>query len=147
MTSIRKASVMPSTAPDTVAGSEAMKSRHCGFTLVELLLVLFIIALLASIVAPMATKSIEQARESTLKEDLHVLRKAIDDYYADNGRYPESLALLAEKRYIRKVPVDPITDRADTWVDVRSEGKDGGIIDIRSGAEGKTTDGKSYRDW
>lgn len=131
-----------------IATGEPMKQRqHSGFTLVELLLVLFVIALLASLVAPVITGNIQRARESTLKEDLYVLRKSIDDYYADTGRYPENLALLAEKRYIRKIPIDPITERANTWVEVRGEGQDGGVVDVRSGSDEKSADGIAYRDW
>ncbi len=118
-----------------------------GFTLVELLLVLFVVALLASLVAPVVTGSIQRARESSLKEDLHVMRKAIDDFYADTGRYPESLAQLVEKRYLRKVPVDPMTDKTETWIEVKGEGKDTGVMDVRSGSEEKSPDGVPYRDW
>lgn len=118
-----------------------------GFTLVELLLVLFVIALLASLVAPVVTGSIQRARESSLKEDLHVMRKAIDDFYSDTGRYPESLAQLVEKRYLRKVPADPMTDKVETWIVVNGEGKDTGVMDVRSGSEEKSPDGVPYRDW
>ena len=119
-----------------------------GFSLVELLLVLFVVALLASLVAPVVTSSIHRARESTLKEDLHVLRKAIDDFYTDTGRYPESLAQLAEKRYVRKIPIDPMTEQANTWVEIRGEGQNaGGVVDVRSGSEEKSIDGVAYRDW
>jgi len=126
-----------------------MKQRqHAGFTLVELLLVLFVIALLASLVAPVVTGNIQRARESTLKEDLLVLRKAIDDFYSDTGRYPENLALLAEKRYIRKIPIDPITEKANTWVEIRGEGQNAAVVvDVRSGSEEKSLDGVPYRDW
>ena len=133
--------------PITVTGEPMMKRQCQGFTLVELLLVLFLVALLASLVVPVATRSIDQARESTLKEDLQVLRKAIDSYYANTGRYPDNLSQLADKRYIRKVPVDPITERANSWIEVPVEGTRGGIIDVHSGAEGKAADGSSYRDW
>lgn len=125
-----------------------MKQR--GFTLIELLLVLTLIALLASLVAPVVTGSIQRARESALKEDLFTLRKAIDDYYADTGAYPADLEVLVQKRYIRKVPVDPMTDRRDSWILVRAEdakGKDGGIIDVRSGSEEKGGDGVPYKEW
>ena len=118
-----------------------------GFTLVELLLVLFVVALLASLVAPVVTGTIQRARESSLKEDLHVMRKALDDFYTDNGRYPESLKQLVEKRYLRKIPVDPLTDKATTWIEVKGEDKDAGIMDVRSGAEEKAADGVPYRDW
>lgn len=124
----------------------AVRDRLCkGFTLVELLLVLVLVALLASLVAPVATKLVNQAKESALKENLQVLRKAIDDYYANTGHYPESLAQLADKRYIRKLPVDPMTDFANSWIEVTGEG--GGIVDVHSGAGGNGSDGRSYSDW
>jgi general secretion pathway protein G len=115
--------------------------------LVELLLVLFLVALLASLVAPVATKSVDQAKESALKQDLQVLRKAIDDYYANTGKYPQNLSELVEKRYIRRVPVDPLTERETSWVENRAEESGGGIRDVHSGAEGNASDGKPYHDW
>lgn len=118
-----------------------------GFTLVELLLVLLLVALLASLVMPVATKSVDQAKESVLKEDLRVLRKAIDDYYANTGRYPHDLAQLVDKRYIRHIPVDPLTGRATSWIETRSDDPKGGISDVHSGAEGNASDRKAYRDW
>ncbi|MDX8399142.1 MAG: prepilin-type N-terminal cleavage/methylation domain-containing protein [Gallionellaceae bacterium] len=120
---------------------------HRGFTLVELLLVMFLIALLASLVMPVATKSVEQAKESALKEDLQVLRKAIDAYYANTGHYPESLSQLADKRYIRRLPVDPLTERANSWIEVPGDEAGGGIIEVHSSAEGNGADGVPYRDW
>lgn len=122
-----------------------------GFTLIELLVVLLLVALLASLVTPVVTGSIQRAKESTLKKDVYSLRKALDDYYADNGTYPEKLDELVKKRYLRRVPVDPITRKRDTWVLVRSEdeesGETAGIIDIRSGSEEKAADGSYYKDW
>lgn len=122
-----------------------------GFTLIELLLALLLVALLASIVAPVVTGSVQRARESTLKENLYTLRKAIDDYYADTGRYPAALEDLVEKRYLRKVPRDPITDTKDTWQIVRADGDgksdSGGIVDVRSGSEANANDGTAYKDW
>jgi general secretion pathway protein G len=123
--------------------------RARGFTLLELLFVLIIVALLAGIVGPMLVGSISRARESTLKEDIHILRRAIDDYYADNGKYPGELNELVDKRYLRGIPADPVTERRDTWVVVRS-GNDkglGGIIDVHSGSELAANDGTFYRDW
>lgn len=128
-------------------------SRHRGFTLIELLLVLFLVALLASLVGPALTSGIQRSRESALKEDLHVLRKALDDYYADNGSYPPELQVLVDRRYLRKVPVDPFTDRLDSWTfdrddsKDRDEGKQAGIRDIHSGSDGQGRDGSSYKDW
>lgn len=133
--------------PNIKTGRASIKYRVKGFTLVELLLVLFIVALLASLVTPVATKSVDYAKDSALKEDLHVLRKAIDDYYANSGRYPQSLNQLVEKRYIRRIPVDPLTGSATSWVENRSDDKGGGINDVHSGAEGNDSDGKPYRDW
>ncbi len=123
--------------------------RARGFTLLELLFVLLIVALLAGIVGPMLIGSISRARESTLKEDIHVMRRAIDNYYADNGKYPGELADLVNKRYLRGLPADPVTERRDTWIVVRT-GNDkglGGIIDVHSGSELTANDGTFYRDW
>ena len=126
-------------------GSERYPNK--GFTLVELLLVLLLVAMLTSLVMPVATKSVDQAKESVLKEDLHVLRKAIDDYYANTGRYPQDLVQLVDKRYIRHIPIDPLTESETSWVENRSDIPVGGINDVHSGAEGKGSNGKPYRDW
>ena len=126
--------------------------RPRGFTLIELLLVLVLIALLASLAAPVVTGSLGRAKEAALKEDLYILRKAIDDYYADNGSYPAELEILLQKRYLRKIPVDPITERRDSWTLVRAEGSsrdtwESGIIDVRSGSDGTSTGGTPYKEW
>jgi general secretion pathway protein G len=125
--------------------------RTRGFTLTELLLVLLFIAILASLVIPVVVNSVHYARESALKEDLYTMRKAIDDYYADKGKYPESLKELADNRYLRKVPVDPMTDRVDSWVEIRNDGEgdnpDTGVIDVRTGSDEKDSDGIPYKDW
>lgn len=123
--------------------------RARGFTLIELLFVLVIVALLAGIVGPVLVNSIGNARESTLKEDLFVMRKAIDDYYADNGKYPAELARLTDKHYLRRIPADPVTERADTWVFVRvaTDDGEGGIVDVHSGSNKTASDGTAYRDW
>jgi general secretion pathway protein G len=119
----------------------------------ELLLVLFLVALLASLVGPSLTNGIQHSRESALKEDLHVLRKALDDYYADNGSYPAELQVLVDKRYVRAVPIDPFTDRQDSWTVDRDDSKDHddgkrpGIRDIHSGSDGQGRDGTAYKDW
>ncbi len=131
----------------TATGDSMKRCVRNGFTLVELLLVLLLVALLASLVMPVATRSVTQAKESTLKEDLHVLRKAIDDYYANTGHYPENLVQLADKHYIRWLPVDPLTDNINSWVEVSGDVPGGGIVDVRSGAEGNGSDGRPYRDW
>ncbi|MEQ6341165.1 MAG: prepilin-type N-terminal cleavage/methylation domain-containing protein [Gammaproteobacteria bacterium] len=118
--------------------------KEQGFTLVELMVVLVLIVTLASLAAPLVTNSIQRGREAVLKEDLLVMRKAIDDYYSDTGNYPEDIKQLMEKRYLRKIPVDPLTERSDTWREVRD---DAGIIDIKSGADGKAANDESYSEW
>lgn len=128
-------------------GDASRKYAIKGFTLVELLLVLFLVALLSSLVMPVATKSVDQAKESALKEDLHVLRKAIDDYYANTGRYPQSLTQLVEKRYIRRIPIDPLTGSVTSWIEIRTADVGDGVSDVQSGADGSASDGKLYRDW
>ncbi len=120
-----------------------------GFTLVELLVVLAVIALLAGLVAPMAIHKIRDSKESALKEDLHNFRKAIDDHYADNGKYPVRLEDLVEKKYFRVVPVDPTTGSDKTWVLSLSDDpkqKDG-IVDVHSGSTEKSVDGAPYNEW
>lgn len=118
-----------------------------GFTLVEMLLVLFLVALLASLVTPVATRSVDQAKDSTLKEDLRILRKAIDEYYANTGQYPQSISQLVEKKYIRRIPIDPITESTTSWVEAHADDPKGGINDVHSGADGMASNGKLYRDW
>ncbi len=140
-----------------MTGKHAARCRSRGFTLLELLFVLVIVALLASLAAPMLSDSVEQAREAALRQDLTVMRKAIDDYQADHGRPPAELAVLVERRYLRAIPVDPITQRADSWVIVRTEAGAGGaaaarlgppgVSDVRSGASTRARDGSAYRDW
>jgi type II secretion system protein G len=124
-----------------------------GFTLMELLIVLFLVALLASLVGPAVTSGIQRARESALREDLRVLRKAIDDFYGDTGSYPSDLEALVNKRYLRTVPVDPVTERHDSWTFDLDDSKDhdvgktAGIRDVHSGADGTGRSGTAYKDW
>lgn len=120
--------------------------RARGFTFIELLLVLTLVALLASLAAPVVSQSILRARESVLKEDLFVMRKALDDYYADTGAYVSELAVLVDKRYLRRLPVDPFTERSDSWVAVPAE-EGGGVVDVRSGSEAVNAAGVSYAEW
>ena len=119
-----------------------------GFTLIELMVVMTVIALLISIAVPRYFHSIEIAKEATLKQSLSVMREAIDKYYGDNERYPNSIQELVTKKYIRAVPVDPITETTDSWV-IISPGLDitGAIYDIKSGAVGNAKDGSQYSEW
>ena len=123
--------------------------RKTGFTLIELIVVLAIIGLLASIVAPRYVRTVDNAREASLKTSLNVMRDAIDKYRADTGRYPESLDDLVDRRYLRRVPPDPITERNDSWVIVSPPDEPGQrkVWDVQSGAEGQGRDGSEYRTW
>lgn len=119
-----------------------------GFTLVELLVVLAIIGLLLSIAVPRYYGSLDKSKETVLKENLFQLRDAIDKYHADKGRYPESLESLAADKYLRSVPLDPITDSTATWIVVPpADPQKNGVYDVRSGAPGKARDGTEYSQW
>jgi general secretion pathway protein G len=123
--------------------------RGAGFTLIELLVVMAIIGTLLSIVVPQYFRSVDRSRESTLKQNLRATREAIDRYYGDLGRYPDTVEDLVTKRYLRAVPVDPITESTATWVAVSPpEGLAAGkLYDLRSGASGRAQDGSNYADW
>ena len=123
-----------------------MKPR--GFTLIELLVVLAIIATLLTIAVPRYFTSIDKSKEAVLKENLHQMRDAIGKYYADRGKYPESLQALATDKYLRTVPLDPVTDSATTWIVLAPEDpQKGGVYDVRSGAPGKALDGSEFSTW
>lgn len=120
-----------------------------GFTLIELLVVLAIIAALLAIAAPRYFTSLDRAREAALRETLFVMRDAIDKYHGDTGRYPETLNELIDKRYLRKLPPDPVTEGTDTWIVVMPPaGMAGGhVYDVKSGAPGAGADGTSFAEW
>jgi len=119
-----------------------------GFTLIELLVALAIISLLLSLVVPNYFGGISRADEAVLKENLYLLRDAIDKHYADTGRYPASLDDLANKKYIRGVPPDPITQSASTWIVVApGDPRLGAVYDIKSGATTVSLGGTPYASW
>jgi general secretion pathway protein G len=121
-----------------------------GFTLIELIVVLAIIALLASLVAPRYFHSVERAREASLKTSLNVMRDAIDKYLADKGSYPDSLDDLVQKGYMRQVPEDPVTGSRDSWqmLPPPSDSQlNGALADVRSGARGHAESGEPYSSW
>ena len=123
-------------------------NRQSGFTLIELLAVLAIVATLLTLALPRYFSSVDRSREAVLKENLFQLRDAIGKYYADKGKYPESVDALATEKYLRKVPLDPITESATTWVVVPPEDpQKGGVYDVKSGAQGKAMDGTPYGEW
>jgi len=132
--------------------SNALKLNKLGFgqlafSLVELLVVLAILALLLTIAAPRYFSSIEHAKESALIEDLNTLRQSIDKFYGDTGQYPESLSKLVEQKYIRKIPIDPITEKSTTWILIEAEPPLIGVFDVHSGAETLAKNGTKYSEW
>jgi general secretion pathway protein G len=119
-----------------------------GFTLIELLVVLVIVATLLTLALPRYFSSVDKSKEAVLKENLMQLREAISRYQADKGRYPESLETLATERYLRKVPLDPVTDSSKTWIIVaHPDPQKTGVYDVKSGAQGKSIDGTEYAQW
>ena len=123
-------------------------SINSGFTLVEMLVVLTILALLLTLAAPKYFNSIDHAKDAALMHDLMTLRESIDKYYADNGRYPSALEDLVDKKYIRKLPIDPITESSETWLFTPPQPPlEGDIFDIHSGAQGNANDGTPYANW
>ena len=128
----------------------ALTTRSRGFTLIELIVVMAIVALLASIVAPRYFNSLQKARETSLRTSLNVMRDAIDQYAADKGRYPDSLEELATTRYLRSIPEDAVTGSRDGWVTLTPPADaqlPGQVWDVRSGAAGRAGDGSLYADW
>lgn len=122
--------------------------RRQGFTLIELMVVLVVLAVLASIVVPRYLDRVDDARETVLKQNLIGVRTAIDQFYRDKARYPATLDELVTERYIRDVPFDPIAQRTDTWVIVPPKsGSDRAIFNIKSGAVGPAKDGTEYANW
>ncbi|MDI1308931.1 MAG: prepilin-type N-terminal cleavage/methylation domain-containing protein [Methylotenera sp.] len=128
-----------------------MQKHHItnGFTLIEMLVVLTIIALLLSLVTPRYFDSISRSKETILKHDLATMREALDKFYSDKNAYPDSLEELVQFKYLRTIPEDPITESAATWVfspplDIEVKGV---IYDIHSGSQETASDGSHYVDW
>lgn len=119
-----------------------------GFTLIELMVVMVIIALLLTIAAPRYFAHLDRAREVALRESLGVMREAIDKFQGDTGKYPADLDELVARRYLRGVPVDPLTDSASSWIVVPPPPPaPGGVYDVHSGAPGNGRDGTPFREW
>jgi len=122
--------------------------KTAGFTLIELLVVMAIIALLLAIAVPKYFGSVDRARDTVLRQDLAVMREALDKYYGDTGQYPDTLDDLVSKKYLRSIPRDPVTESDTTWIFVSpTNGAKGSIYDIKSGATGNGADGTAYSEW
>jgi general secretion pathway protein G len=126
------------TRADSNAGS-------AGFTLIEMVIVLAIIGILAAIVAPSVMAALTRAREASLQQDLKVMRKLIDDYYGDKGKFPPSLKALVENGYLRAIPGDPVNSNKVDWKTVAA--KEGGISDLHSMSEERGSNGIPYSQW
>jgi general secretion pathway protein G len=116
-----------------------------GFTLIELLVVLAIVGALVGLAVPRYLHRVDLAKETVLRSDLAAMRDAVDKFFGDTGRYPANLEELVARRYLRKIPPDPITERADSWVVIAPPAPDqGAVYDVKSGAAGTTNDGRPY---
>lgn len=137
-----------------------MRQREHGFTLLELIVVIAIVGILATIAMPAMKDVPRRANEAVLKTNLHTFRDVIDQHYGDKGKYPTSLQSLVDTGYLRKIPMDPITKSRDTWIPIyeeinpdsppaETESEDGqpGIVDVRSGSAAISLDGTPYSEW
>lgn len=122
--------------------------KPAGFTLIELIVVLAVVATLLTLALPRYFSSIDRAKEAVLKENLYLVRDAIGKHYADKGKYPESLDAMVSDKYLRKLPTDPITESSSTWVILPPEDlQKGGVYDVKSGAPGTALDGSAFGEW
>jgi general secretion pathway protein G len=117
------------------------KHGERGFTLIEIMVVMAIIAVMMTLVAPNYLRQYQRSRENVLRWDLRIMRKSLDDYFSDHGRSVTSLADLVSQGYLQAVPVDPLTGRADWQLSVDEERQ---VLDVHSGAAGKAEDGRLY---
>lgn len=122
-----------------------LSRARSGFTLIEMLVAMAILALLLSLVVPRYFDSLDRSKDAVLMENLKTTRDVIDKFYGDHGRYPDSLAELVEKRYLRSLPLDPVTQSNRTWIIVAPDAPiRGQVYDLHSGAKGRTKDGRAY---
>lgn len=125
-----------------------MPRTRTGFTLIEVLVVLGIVALLLTLAVPRFFPSVDSAKETVLLENLRNTRIVIDQFHADTGRYPESLDELVQKRYLRSLPFDPVAESNAAWVvEPPQEPDKGGVYNLRSSAEGTGRNGIAYGEW
>lgn len=153
MLRIRKQAVRPGASAEYEPGQQRICCNQQGFTLLELMIVMVIIGLLAAIAVPAYIQNVRHAKEAVLREDLYTMRRAIDSYTVDKQQAPQSLDDLVQAGYLKTMPIDPITQRSDTWVPVQSDTMmsldqtQPGIDDVHSGAQQSASDGTSYATW
>jgi len=124
-----------------------VKDRQ-GYTLIEMMIVISIISILATIAMPSFQKSLLRAKETNLRRTLFIMRDTIDQYFADHGRYPDSLQELETEKYVRQIPMDPLTGQTDTWVTIPPEGfAEGTVYDVHSGSNKVGLNGTPYNEW
>lgn len=129
--------------------------KEKGFTLIELIIVITLIGILVGLGLPQFKNATKRARETALKENLFTLRKLINQYLVDKGQYPQTLQTLVEEEYLYRIPIDPVTRSAETWVEIpqvltleeMTAGTMPGIVDVQSGSEDISTDGTAYNTW
>jgi type II secretory pathway pseudopilin PulG len=138
--------------PKTIGMQNSMRAkREGGFSLLELLIAMFIMIILLSVALPTYQRSVQHARETVLKENLWQMRRAIDQFSADKGRLPRSLSELVDEKYLREMPIDPMTEGTE-WEEVfgsdpMSIDAGQGLTDVKSLATGQDSEGRSYRDY
>lgn len=130
-----------------ISSGKPRKAKPNGFTFIELAVVMAILSLLLSIALPRYFDGLKRAKEAVLHEDLATMRTAIDHFHADKGVYPASLDDLVNYRYLRAIPVDPITDRADTWLITTPPDYSQRVYDLHSGSNEIASDGTPYNAW
>ena len=124
-----------------------------GFTIIELMVVLALVVILASLAMVQYRRSIVYAKEAVLRDDLMKMREAIDQYYADKNQYPPTLGALASEGYLREIPKDPITESNSSWQEVPAEpdasnpAAGPGVFSVKSGSDGTALDGSRYSEW
>ena len=121
-----------------------IRAEQLGFTLIEMLVVLAIVGMLLTIAAPRYFHGVERSKEVVLETSLRRLRSTIDEFYGDTGRYPDNLEQLVDLRYLRELPVDPVTESSKTWILVPPQNAPGKIYNVKSGATGNDSTGRPY---